>query len=123
MTSLARVQSHLARERGRGRSRGTESLSQRERASRLVLDSITMANFSLNIRLKTQLMNEIHKVKSAEKATEDFFVRRLRLAFQGNVFSKNVKYKVELTAAAAEMGRTDPRTADSVRPRAYEVRQ
>jgi hypothetical protein len=69
-------------------------------------------NFSVNVRLKTQLMNEVHKLKSADKASEDFFVRRLRLAFQGNVFSKDIKYKIELTAAAAEMGRTDPRTAE-----------
>jgi hypothetical protein len=69
-------------------------------------------NFALNIQLKTQLLNEVHKLKSADKATEDFFVRRMRLAFQGNVFSKNIKYKIELTSAAAEMGRTDPRTAE-----------
>jgi hypothetical protein len=75
-------------------------------------------NFSLNVRLKTQLMNEVHKVKSAPKATEDFFVRRMRLAFQGNVFSKDVRYKLEMSVAAAELGRTDPRTLERVVPNA-----
>lgn len=71
-------------------------------------------NFSLNVRLKTQLLDEVHKTRDAKKATNDFFVRRMRLAFQGNVFSKNVKYKIEMTFAAAEMGRAQPRTAETL---------
>ena len=75
-------------------------------------------NFSLNLRLKTQLLDELNKTRDAKKATNDFFVRRLRLAFQGNIFSKNVKYKIEFTFAAAELSRAQPKTAEAVIPNA-----
>ena len=73
-------------------------------------------NFSLKIQLKTQLFDEVHKQKSAKKATNDFFVRRLRLSLGGNVFSKDIKYKSEVTFAAAEIGRAQPKTAEGVIP-------
>jgi len=73
-------------------------------------------NFSLRVQLKAQLLDEVNKVKNAKKATNDFFVRRFRLAFAGNVFSPNVKYKAELTFAAAELNRSQPRTAQNVIP-------
>lgn len=73
-------------------------------------------NFALKLQVKAQLLDEVNKVKSAPKATNDFIVRRLRLALGGNVFSPNVKYKVELTFAAQELGRTQAKTAESVIP-------
>jgi hypothetical protein len=73
-------------------------------------------NFSLKVQLKAQLLTEVNKQKSAEKATVDYWVRRVRLALGGNVFSKDIKYKAEVTFAAAELNRVEPRTAENVIP-------
>ena len=68
-------------------------------------------NFSLNVRLKTQLLNEAHKFAKAEDAElrNSFIIRRMRLAFSGNVFSKHIKYKLEMTVAAEELKREQPK--------------
>jgi phosphate-selective porin OprO and OprP len=72
-------------------------------------------NFSVNTRLKTQLLYQLEKpVHTADTdAKSNFAVRRMRLAFQGNVFSKNIKYKLEMTFAASELNRRQPTIAGS----------
>ena len=76
-------------------------------------------NFSLNTRLKTQLLYEAHKQASGpnDDYRENFVIRRMRLAFQGNVFSKNVKYKLEFTFAAQELNRVQPSTVGGMAAR------
>ena len=76
-------------------------------------------NFSLNTRLKTQLLYEGHKPSSGADTDykQNFVIRRLRLAFQGNVFSKNIKYKLEFTFAAQELNRQQPSTVGGMAAR------
>jgi phosphate-selective porin OprO/OprP len=68
-------------------------------------------NFAVNLRLKTQLLDEAHKFsrKDGAELRNSFIVRRFRVAFAGNVFSKNIKYKLEFTLAAEELKREQPK--------------
>jgi phosphate-selective porin OprO/OprP len=68
-------------------------------------------NFSINVSLKTQFLDEAHKFakKSDAELRNNFVVRRMRLSFGGNVFSKNIKYKLEMTFAAEELKREQPK--------------
>jgi hypothetical protein len=74
-------------------------------------------NFTLNLRLKTQLLYELHDPSpSSMPVRENFVVRRMRVAFQGNVFSKDIKYKLELTVAGQELSRAEPKLVGMGQP-------
>jgi len=68
-------------------------------------------NFSLNLSLKTQFLDEAHEFakKPDAELRNSFVVRRMRVSFGGNVFSKNIKYKLEFTMAAEELKREQPK--------------
>jgi phosphate-selective porin OprO/OprP len=71
-------------------------------------------NWSLNTRLKTQLLYQLNDPSSSDKPVrENFVVRRMRIAFQGNVFTKDIKYKLEITVAGQELTRADPKVIGS----------
>jgi hypothetical protein len=62
-------------------------------------------NFSLNTRLRFQVLNELHAPAAKAQKTRDYTVlRRIRLTFGGNVFSKDIKYKLDLGVGVPEMG-------------------
>jgi hypothetical protein len=63
-------------------------------------------NWSLNLKLKGQLLDEfaLPTLKSAPSRNY-FFVRRMRLAIGGSIFTKDIKYKTEFTFAGQELNR------------------
>jgi phosphate-selective porin OprO/OprP len=63
-------------------------------------------NFSLNLRFKGQIQDEL-QLPSAEGSNNrnHLYIRRMRLAAAGAVFSKTIKYKIELSFAGGELSR------------------
>jgi hypothetical protein len=63
-------------------------------------------NWSLNLKLKGQFQDEF-ALPTLEGAPSRnyFFVRRMRLAIGGSIFTKDIKYKTELTFAGQELNR------------------
>jgi phosphate-selective porin OprO/OprP len=72
-------------------------------------------NYSLNLKLKGQFLYELQSSESPNvNARNFFFVRRMRLALGGNVFTKDLKYKLELTFAGQELTRTQAAVAGAM---------
>ncbi|HKU45035.1 MAG TPA: porin [Polyangiales bacterium] len=64
-------------------------------------------NWSLNLKLKGQFLYELQSSSDEDiDARNYFFVRRLRLALGGSMFTKELKYKLEFTFASAELSRS-----------------
>jgi hypothetical protein len=64
-------------------------------------------SYSINVKLKGQFLDEFQSSENPTiNARNHAFVRRMRLALGGNVFTKDLKYKVELTFAGQELSRT-----------------
>lgn len=63
-------------------------------------------NWSLSLKLKGQIMDEF-AMPDAENAPgrNYFFVRRMRVALGGSMFTKDIKYKAEFTFAGQELNR------------------
>ena len=63
-------------------------------------------NWSLNLKLKGQFLDEF-ALPTLEGAPSRnyFFVRRMRVALGGSIFTKDIKYKTELTFAGQELNR------------------
>ncbi len=65
--------------------------------------------FSMGIRLRIQMRNELTNVEEDGDNTlsNRFGARRARLQFKGNIFSKKIKYKAELAFSPNDLGHSD----------------
>lgn len=62
-------------------------------------------NFSLKTALRFQFLDEWNVPAAADAEARHYFIlRRIRLTFSGNVFSKDIKYRLDLGLGVAEMG-------------------
>jgi phosphate-selective porin OprO and OprP len=63
-------------------------------------------NWSLSLKLKGQIMDEFAMPTNEDLASRNyFFVRRMRIAIGGSIFTKDIKYKTEFTFAGQELNR------------------